>query len=276
MSSVRIERASAVPYYAQVKALLVADLEAGRLQPGDRLPGEHELCARYGVSRTVIRQALGELQAEGRLRRQRGRGTFVASPKVAEAMFQSFSGLAEDVAARGGSLRNEVRRLEVVAASHAVAGELEIAEGESVILLERLRIVDGKTWSLVTTYIPYELCPGLVDEDFTTASLYGLLEGKYGILIAHGRRAIEAVAADAETADALGVRSGEPVLLLRSTAYGEDGRPIEHFVARHRADATAFEVQVVRRHPSRQVPPSAPSMTTRQGSASSRDGRPRR
>jgi GntR family transcriptional regulator len=272
MTSGRVERRSAVPYYLQMKDMLVADLESGRLKPGDRLPGEHDLCDRFGVSRTVVRQALGELEAEGRLRRHKGRGTFVASPKVAEAMIESFSGLAEDVAARGGTLRNEVRRLEVAEAPHAVAGELELAEGERVIVLERLRIVDGRPWSLVTTFIPHARFPGLEGEDFVHESLYALIEGKYGVPIAHGRRTIEAIPADAETAAALGVQPRDPLLLLTSTAYDEDGAPIEHFVARHRADATSFEVRVMRRHPSRRVAPAAPVMTIRQDSASSRAG----
>ena len=247
MSAVRIERDSPLPYYAQLKAILVADLEGERLRPGDRLPGEHELCQTYGVSRTVVRQALGELEAEGRLRRHKGRGTFVASPKVAEAMTQYFSGLAEDVAARGGSLRNVVRRLEVAEAPRSVAGGLELEPGERVIVLERLRIVDDRPWSLVTTFIPFALGEGLLDEDFTTESLYGLLEGKYGVTISHGRRTIEAVAADHVAADALGVPPGSPLLLLTSTAYDDAGAPVEHFVARHRADATSFEVSVTRR-----------------------------
>lgn len=261
MSEGAVERGSGVPYYLQMKQRLVADLEAGRLRPGDRLPGEHDLCARFGVSRTVVRQALGELEAEGRLRRQKGRGTFVASPKVAEAMIESFSGLAEDVAARGGTLRNEVRACEVTGAPRAVAGELELAEGEPVLLLERLRIVDGRPWSLVTTYIPHERFAGLAEEDFETQSLYALMEGKYGVPIAHGRRRIEAIAADEETAAALGVRPGDPLLRLTSTAYDEDGTPVEHFVARHRADATSFEVRVMRRRPGRRVPSAAPGMT---------------
>ena len=82
MSGGQVERGSAVPFYAQLKALLVADLESGRLQPGDRLPGEHDLCRRFGVSRTVVRQALGELEAEGRLRRRKGRGTFAKESRA--------------------------------------------------------------------------------------------------------------------------------------------------------------------------------------------------
>ena len=140
MPASRIDRDSPLPYYAQLKAILAADLEAERLLPGDRLPGEHELCETYGVSRTVVRQTLGELEAEGRLRRHKGRGTFVASPKVAEAMTQHFSGPG-----RGGrGARRHAAQRGAQARGHgpapaAAAGELEIGEpGEPVIVLERL------------------------------------------------------------------------------------------------------------------------------------------
>jgi GntR family transcriptional regulator len=166
---------------------------------------------------------------------------------VAEAMTQRFSGLAEEVAARGGTLQNEVLRLEVAEAPPAVAGELEIEPGDDVVVLERLRIVDGRPWSLVMTWIPLSIGEGLLGEDFRTESLYGLLEDKYGVTIAQGRRTIEAIAADAGAAEALGVREGDPLLLLTSTAYDDEDTPVEHFVARHRADATSFEVSVIRR-----------------------------
>ncbi len=126
-------------------------------------------------------------------------------------------------------------------------GAAPLIADERAIVLERLRIVDDRPWSLVTTYIPFALGEGLLGEDFTTESLYGLLECKYGVTISRGRRTIEAVAADQLAADALGVRPGSPLLLLTSTAYDDAGAPVEHFVARHRADATSFEVSVTRR-----------------------------
>ena len=148
-----------------------------------------------------------------------------------------------------------MRRLEVGEAPGAVAGELEIDPGDPVVELERLRIVDGRPWSLVMTWIPLAVGEGLLDEDFRTESLYGLLEGKYGVTIAQGRRTIEAIAADDVAAEALGVHAGDPLLLLTSTAYDDDGTPVEHFVARHRADATSFEVSVIRRRPPQPLEP---------------------
>jgi GntR family transcriptional regulator len=242
-----IDRNSPVPYYYQLKGFLAGEIEEGSYAPGDRLPGEHELCEAFGVSRTVVRQALAELEAQGLVRRYKGRGTFVAPKKVSESLFQSLTGLHEDVTARGGTLRSEVRRLERVPAPDWVAEELGLGEGDDVIVLDRLRFVDGVPWVVVATYLPYSLCPGLLDEDMRDRSLYALLEDGYGVRISHGRRSVEAVAAAAPVARALGIEERDPILLLRSTSYAEDDTPIEHFVAHHRGDLSRFEVNLLRR-----------------------------
>ncbi|MFD0854044.1 GntR family transcriptional regulator, partial [Actinomadura adrarensis] len=91
-----IDRRSPLPYYAQLKQLLIVRLETG-MEPGSRLPGEMTLCEEYGVSRTVVRQALDELEAEGRIVRRKGQGTFAAARKTDETLFQSLTGLYEDV-----------------------------------------------------------------------------------------------------------------------------------------------------------------------------------
>lgn len=259
----RIDRRSPVPFYYQLKQILAQDIESGRYEPGDRLPGEHDLCQAFDVSRTVVRQALAELETEGLLQRRKGRGTFVMPRKVSESLFQNLTGLYEDVTARGGTLRSEVRRLERVPASVSVATELGLEEEDAVIVLDRLRFVNEVPWVVVTTYLPYELCPQLLQEDMEYQSLYAVLEQRYGIGIAYGRRSVEATTANAAIARALKIEEKDPILLLRSTSYGEDDRPIEHFIASHRGDLSRFEVNLVRRRTdSSGVPGVVPTMVT--------------
>lgn len=248
----KIDRDSPIPYYYQLERILTEEIESGRYKPGDRLPGEQELCETFDVSRTVVRQALSEMETEGLLHRRKGRGTFVA-PKKSEAgggLFQSLTSLYEDVSARGGTLRSEVRRFEVAPAPGLVAAELGLSEGDPVMVLDRLRFVDGVPWVVTTTHLPENLCPRLLDEDMTNQSLYAVLEEKCGVAILYGRRSVEAVAASAAVARSLGVEERDPVLLLRNTSYGEDERPVEHFVAHHRGDLSRFEVNLVRRRES--------------------------
>lgn len=242
-----IDRSSPLPFYHQLKQLLLGEIERRGLRPGDRLPGDHELCATYDVSRTVVRQALAELESEGIIERMKGKGTFVAHPKTTEGLVQSLTGLYEDVAARGGHLRSEVLGLEVVPAEAQIAEDLDVPLGHPVIAIERLRFVDEEPWVLTITHVPEELAPGLVNEDLSHQSLYALLEGKYGLRLVHGRRSVEATVAGSGLARSLGVSRGAPVLVLRSVSMGQEGRPVESFVAFHRGDRSRFEVELSRR-----------------------------
>src|SRR5215210_1230529 len=182
-----IDRASPLPFYYQLKQILLADLRERQLQPGDRLPGDHQLCTTYDVSRTVVRQALSELETEGVIERVKGRGTFVAPERTSETLVQSLTGLYEDVAARGSQLRSEVRRQEVVPADEQLAQQLALRDGAPVLMIERLRFVDEEPWVLTTTHLPYDLAPGLLHEDLREQSLYAVLEEKYGVRLSHGR-----------------------------------------------------------------------------------------
>lgn len=245
-----IDRTSPLPFYYQLKQILLTDLREQPLSAGDRLPGDHELCQTYGVSRTVVRQALAELETEGVIERIKGRGTFVAPQRTAEHLVQSLTGLFEDAAARGAQLRSEVRRLEVVPADEHISTQLALPLGASVIVLERLRFLDDEPWALVTTYLPYAVAPGLLTDDLTSQSLYALLERTYGVQLTHGRRGVEAAVANDAQAKALDLETGGAVLVLRSTSYAGD-RPVEVFVAYHRGDRSRFEV-TLRRTPSLQ------------------------
>lgn len=240
-----IDRSSPLPFYYQLKQILLADLRARDLAPGTRLPGDNELCSSYDVSRTVVRQALAELETEGVIERVKGRGTFVAPRRTAARLVQSLTGLFEDVAARGAHLRSEVRRQEVVPADGQIADQLQLSPGAPVVMIERLRFVDEEPWVLATTYLPYDLAPGLVHDDLRDQSLYALLETSYGVRLTHGRRGVEAGVASDELAAALGVAPGAPVLVLRSLSFADD-RPVEVFVAYHRADRSRFEVTLQR------------------------------
>jgi GntR family transcriptional regulator len=243
-----IDRNSPLPFYYQLKQLVLTDLRDRQLAPGDRLPGDHELCDTYDVSRTVVRQALAELETEGVIQRVKGRGTFVAPERTSEHLVQSLTGLHEDVAARGGHLRSEVRRFAVVPADEQIASLLELDAGAEIIVLERLRFVNDEPWVLATTYLPYDVAPGLLEDDLTHQSLYALLEQKYGVELTYGRRGVEAEVASDVLAESLGISPGAAVLVLRSTSYAGD-RPVEVFVAYHRGDRSRFEVTLHRAKP---------------------------
>lgn len=240
----QIDRKSVTPYYHQLKHLLVLRIRDEGLVGGDRIWSEHELCERYGVSRSVVRQTLSELEAEGVIERARGKGTFLAHPKVEEGLVRSISGLFEDARQRGSMVVSEVLRQETVPAGDTVARALELPLGTEVVVIERVRAVDGEPWVHTTTWLPAALVPGLLDVDLRTESLYHHLREDYGLVFGQARRSLEAAAARSETACRLGVPEGAPVLVLRSVLRDTTDRPIETFVAYHRGDRSRFDVVV--------------------------------
>ncbi len=131
-------------------------------------------------------------------------------------------------------------------AGEKVAQWLELSTTTPVIVIERLRSIDDAPFQLVTSYLPYDLCPQLEHTDLTNRSLYQFLEQDCGLWIARSRRFIEAVAASESEARLLEIEPGAPLVMLESISFLENGRPVEYFHAVHRGDRARFEVELVR------------------------------
>lgn len=241
-----IDRNSFVPFYIQVIDSLTEYIELNDFPPGHQLPGEADLCRTFDVSRTVIRRALQELEYKGLIYREKGKGTFVSKPKIHEGLFQELTGFYQDMVAKGHRPRSDVLKQEKIQASKRVADYLDLAENSFVIQIDRLRYVNHEPIVFVTTYLPFDLCPQLLEVDLTNQSLYAYLEKEHGLTIARGRRFLEAVIANQLEAELLQVDIGSPLLMLNSVSYLPDGRPIEYFHALHRGDRSRFETELVR------------------------------
>jgi len=241
-----IDRESIVPYYYQLKENLKNLIEDHELPEGEQIPSEAELCRDYGVSRTVVRQALNELVSEGLLTRRKGKGTFVARPKIIGSLLQNLYGLHKDMVGRDLNIWNKVLEFEVTKAGKKLSEKLQLDPSEETFKLVRLRFVNSEPIVYVTSYIPCRLCPGLIGEDFSKQSLYATLEEKYTLQMARSRRTIEAIVATEDVANMLDIDPGAPLLLLKSISFLHDGTPVEYFEAKHRGDRSGFEVELVR------------------------------
>lgn len=238
----RIDRSSPVPLYHQLERVLRGEIERGTYQVGDLLPSEAEICQRYDVSRSVVRQTLANLASAGLVRTERGRGTFVAEAKLHERFVQRTTGFYEDLTRMGLEVRTKVLRQEVVELPLQVQEFLGVRHG---VRIDRLRSVEGRVLAYVTTYLPPERCPGIEEQDLNDRSLYAHLAAEYGLKVASGTRTVEAVAAQGEVAAYLEVSEGTPLLLLRSASRDASAEPLEWFEAWHRADRTMFEIEII-------------------------------
>jgi GntR family transcriptional regulator len=241
-----IDRASPVPFYYQLRQLLERAVADGVLATGEQIPTEASLCERYEVSRTVVRQALSDLERTGLVTRLKGKGTFVAEPKVSEFVAQSLTSLHEDLSARGERLETKVLRLEVEPVSPHVATMLDLPESEQIVLLERLRFLRGEPLVVTTAYMPYSICAPILDLDMSDRSLFETYEQELGLKLHRGSRSIEARVANGEVAQNLGVPEGAPILAFSGVTYLDDGRPVEYFIGLHRGDRSRFETELFR------------------------------
>lgn len=236
-----IERGSALPYYAQLAAILRSGIEHGTWAPGEALPSELELGETYGLSRTVVRQALSELVLEGRVTREKGRGTFVRQAAVAALVVQELRGFLDEMESRGRRVDTLVLRSEVVRVPAPVAPLLDVARSSEVLEIDRLRSVAGDAVVAVRTYLPLPRFESLVGADLSGRSLYRMLSS-LGVQPSVGRRRIQAVAADEEQSGLLGVVIGAPLLEVNGVGIDQSGTPFEHFVAWYRGDRVSFDI----------------------------------
>jgi len=241
-----LDRSSELPLYIQLKHNLITAIDHGRWKPGNQLPGEPELCRMFQVSRTVVRQALKEMSYEGRLVRVKGSGTFVAEPRASSrSLVHSLTGFYEDMARRGQPPEDRFLERELLPASARIAGYLELEELDPVYKITRLRFISGEPMVLVTSYLPYQKCRKIAEEDLSNRSLYAFLRDCCGLVIARGRRRIDAIVANEVEAEHFQVQRGFPLLRMESVSYSADGEPIEYFHGLFRTDRASFVVDVV-------------------------------
>lgn len=209
-----VDRASALPLWAQVLGDLRRRLASGEFRP--RFPGDDELTAQYAVSRHTVREAVRRLQAEGVVERGRGRGTFVRDQVIEQPLGTLYS-LFRSVEEQGFVQRSIVRRLEECRDEEA-AKVLRRAAGEPLVYLERLRLADDVPIVLDSSWLPAVLARSLLEVDFTRTALYRELHARCGIRPDAGWERIRPVIPDAGQRGLLGLTARTPALAIERLA----------------------------------------------------------
>ncbi|OUM41092.1 GntR family transcriptional regulator [Arthrobacter sedimenti] len=237
-----LDAGSSEPLHLQLRGHLRAQILNHSLPPGTSLPSEAQLQVRYGVSRSVVRQALGALADEGLIERGRGRGSTVAPRREHHRLVHQTSGLSAQIGSTGASVGTEVLSLTVqdADASTAVLGTPQ------VLSLERLRTADGVPIAVIHTSLPAPAFASLATEDLRDASLHAVLGEKFGVQITSGKRQIRAVPGDRDLLRLLQLEASSPVLLLEGTSFDQNGRPVEVFSTWHHPDHVVFDIDIQR------------------------------
>lgn len=226
---------SPIPLYHQVEISLREFIEDGKLAAGDILPPEIELSRAYDVGRHTMRMALARLVDDGLINRKAGRGTVVMqqSDRVQFFLDRSFTSQMADM--------NRTARSKVIRAFTDVMKERlpwlpGIAEGTRYFSLTRLRYGDEEPIGLQQSTIIAELCPGIERFDFDRESLYEVLSREYKLVIHTITHSVSATLADQSKAKLLQIKEKDPLLIIKTTAYLENGQIIEATISHYRAD----------------------------------------
>ena len=216
------------PLYLQVRDLLVDRLDASEWRPGDALPSELELAARFDVSQGTVRKALDALAADNLLVRRQGKGTFVAThTEEKHSLFRFLRIRRNDgVDEYPASRLVEVRRAR---ASADAARALALKAGDPVIVVRRVLEYEGEPAVLDEIVVSAALFKGLTRARVGAhrGSMYSLFETQFGVRIVRAREKLRAVAADAQAASLLRVEPGHPLLAVERVTYTYADRAVE-------------------------------------------------
>ncbi len=230
-----VSRNSKIPLYHQLYEGLRSQILSGELEPGDMLPTENELLDRHGISRNTVRQALDLLVNDGLIVRERGRGTFVAQPKIDQGLTRIIS-FTEDMRRRGLKPDTRVLLRTLMPAPEHIAEALGVPVGEELAHLERLRLADGEPMSIEKSYLVHRYCPGVLERDYSSVPLREALAREYNIFLVHGKQRISAIAAPADTAAHLDIAPGAPLLYIERTTFTARETAVEYLQIYNRGD----------------------------------------
>jgi GntR family transcriptional regulator len=212
--SVWDDRLVTTPKYRELADMLLARFAHAPV--GSSTPSERQLAEETGVSRMTARRAIDELVREGLLKREVGRGTFVARPTVSVPL--QLTSFTEDMRARGYVPSSRLLRLATIPATEQVAAVMDVTVGSEVVLLSRLRLADGMPMAIERSHLRADLFPGLDRYDFAEDSLYRVLVEEFGVRFEAGEQVIRAGIVRDSDAETLSLEPGDAVLELVRTS----------------------------------------------------------
>lgn len=232
-----------------VKHVAVHDLLAqriARMEPGERLPTEAQLCDQLGVSRITVRRAMADLETEGLIVRQQGRGTFASRPSLPQVFGERLSGNVVGFHRQQASLGNVVSSTVIsneVVFDIQAAASLGVSASQPLVRLERVRYVNNQLHQHVVTWLDAGRFPDVAGYDFTDASLFDYLRTAYGVELTRNDLTISVVRARHAVAELLRVPEGTALLGMISAVYADE-QLVTYGITTHAPDFDSIEIRL--------------------------------
>ncbi len=258
LEDLALVRRESAPRYSLVEAHLRERIASGELNPNDRLPNETDMGKQYGVSRSVIRQALDNLERDGFVSRMRAKGTFITRPSLAlpAELLSSFAG---ELKLHGIEAQTKVLAYEQVAADADIAEVFQIDVGILVPYVERLRLASGEVLGWDATWVHPSLTRSLASMDFERDVLFDAYRAA-GRVVDSVERRVRAVVAMKDLASKLSVRDGAPLLEISRVVRDDAGSILDKQIRLYRGDRFSLALDAPGAEPTPDAP--APTLST--------------
>lgn len=224
------------PLYQQIKGLILQSLDRGEWKPGESIPSELDLAARFQVSQGTVRKAIDELAADNLLIRRQGKGTFVATHNEAKVRYRFLRLTPDD--SRPSTFSSRILDCKRTKANAEIALALDLRPGDSVINMRRVLSFNVPT-IFDDIWLPGNIFKGLTMESVTKyrGPVYAMFESEFGVSMVRAEEKIRAVTASQEQAELLQVGLNSPLLQVERVAYTYGDRPMElrrgYYVTEH-------------------------------------------
>jgi GntR family transcriptional regulator len=229
----------AKPLYQVVEESILDQIKTGQLNADEKIPSESELCRLYSVGRNTVRRAIQELVKADVLTTIHGVGTFVVGTRL-DKTAEFLLGFTHEMQLHGQTVSSNVLEADIINADTFLARRLQIQLGAEVVFLYRVRLMDGEPTAIERAYLPHELCPGILQFDFTERSLYDTLSTVYNRVPNHAEQVIEASIATQEVSRLLDLTPPAVVLVFHRETRLSNDRVIEYVDSELRGDRFRF------------------------------------
>lgn len=236
------DKAAEGPQYLALRDQIALNIETGNLPVGARLPSERQLQATTGAARGTIREALFQLEAEGLIYRRDRSGWYVSPPPITYDP-RRWTGFMTYAAEQGRTPATETLSKESIPANTAVADIFRVAPGTPLHIIKRRRLIDGRPVLLEQIIVNPEFAPDLLSYSLD-GSLTHILTTNFDLEVARNRVDMRPCALVRDAADALGVKSGTPGLMVIRTSFDPEGRVVEYDQEYWRHDAIRVHVDL--------------------------------
>jgi GntR family transcriptional regulator len=234
-----------VPLYYQLEKVLRRRILSGKFKSDQAVPTEKELCLEFGVSRTTVRQALLSLESDDLIRREQGRGTFVAFRQNKPLQFRLF-GTVDDLFHLGVRTVLKLQSKKLINPSPEIIRDMKLNPREKIYLFEGLRHLENERQAFFQAYVPEAIGKKIQLTETDNPLFIERVEKEALEMVRRSQQVTSASVADKKLASILQVKKGHPLLVIKRIYFSKSGRALEMAVTFFPGDAYKGRAELIR------------------------------